>query len=254
MKNELLHIGSLTIYGYGLMIALGILAAYFMMEYRSRKAHLPDTEVFGLVLTCAVSGLLGAKVLFLLTNLPDVIADPLFYLETFADGFVVYGGIIGGVLGGYIYTRARHLPFLPWFDLCMPSIAVAQGMGRIGCLLAGCCYGRHYEGPLHITFTASDFAPNGIPLYPTQIMSSLLNFAHALLLIGIARHKKWDGQVGASYLVFYSTGRFLMEFLRGDLERGFLGRLSTSQVIAIFILAAGAAMLMLGSREKRSGV
>ena len=144
---------------------------------------------------------------------------------------------------GWLYCMIKKLKFLEYFDLMMPSIALAQGFGRIGCFLAGCCYGKETSGALAITFTNSDFAPNNVPLIPTQIYSSVLDFVHFLLLLYVAKHKKTDGQVAACYLIFYSIGRFVIEFFRGDIERGSVGILSTSQFISIFTAAAGVALL-----------
>ena len=99
-------------------------------------------------------------------------------------------------------------------------------------------------------FTDSDYAPNNIPLIPTQIYSSILDFLHFFLLLYIARHKKAEGEVAACYLIFYSVGRFILEFFRGDLERGSIGVLSTSQFISIFTGIVG--MVMLGVIKKRT--
>ena len=126
----------------------------------------------------------------------------------------------------------------------MPSVALAQGFGRIGCLLAGCCYGRETNSIFSITFQNSDFAPNHVALIPTQIYSSVLDFLHFGILLYIARHKKKDGQVAACYLIFYSIGRFVIEFFRGDIERGSVGVLSTSQFISIFTTVAGIILLL----------
>ena len=167
-----------------------------------------------------------------------------------SDGFVVYGGIIGGILAGWIYCKVKKLNFLTYFDLVMLSIALAQGFGRIGCFLAGCCYGKEAQVGLSVIFTDSDYAPNNIPLIPTQIYSSILDFLHFFLLLYIARHKKAEGEVAACYLIFYSVGRFILEFFRGDLERGSIGVLSTSQFISIFTGVAG--MVMLGVIKKRA--
>lgn len=251
MKNELFSIGPFTVYGYGLMIALGVMAAWIAAEYRARKLKMKDEHVFFLVLWCLLGGLVFSKILFWITEWKEIAADPAFLFETMADGFVVYGGIIGGVLSGWMYCRIKNLKFLEYFDLMAPSVALAQGFGRIGCLLAGCCYGKETDGVFSITFHASDYAPNDIALIPTQIYSSILDFIHFALLLFVARKKTADGQVGACYLIFYSAGRFILEFFRGDLIRGSVGSLSTSQFISIFTFLVGV-VLLLKCRKKRS--
>ena len=250
MKNELLKIGPFTVYGYGLMIAVGILAAYFTGERRAKKRGLPYEYVFNLVVWCVLGGFLGAKILYWITEWKSIVANPGFLGDTLTDGFVVFGGIIGGILTAYVYCRIKNLDFLRFFDTLMPSVALAQGFGRIGCLLAGCCYGKETNSAFSITFHDSGFAPNGVALIPTQIYSSILDFLHFFLLLYIARHKKAEGEVAACYLIFYSVGRFILEFFRGDLERGSIGVLSTSQFISIFTGVAG--MVMLGVIKKRA--
>lgn len=134
----------------------------------------------------------------------------------------------------------------------MPSVALAQGFGRIRCLLAGCCYGKETDSIFAITFHESEFAPNNVPLIPTEIYSSVLDFAHFALLLFIASRKKKDGQVAACYLIFYSIGRFILEFFRGDLIRGSVGVLSTSQFISLFTGAAGIIILILRSKKSNA--
>ena len=239
MKSELLHIGSFTVYGYGLMIGLGVLAAYMMGEYHAKKKGMRVDLVFNIVVWCLIGGILGAKLLYYITILPDIIADPSLIWETLTNGFVVYGGIIFGILAGYLFTRKHKLNFWEYFDLAMPSIALAQGFGRIGCVLAGCCYGAETTSGFHMIFPETGLAPAGIPLIPTQALSSGLNFLHFFFLIWYDRRKKASGQVAALYLICYSVGRFILEFFRGDLERGNVGALSTSQFISLFLVVAG---------------
>lgn len=248
MKNDLLTIGGLTVHGYGLMIGIGFIAAYLMTEFRSRKYRMNTDIVFTLFISSVVFGLLGAKVLYYLTILDRVIKDPGVILDEM-EGFVVYGGIIGGVLAGYVVCRIKKEKFWQYFDLIAPAIALAQGFGRIGCLLAGCCYGKETDSPLSITFHTSDFAPNDVALIPTQIYSSILDFLNCFVLCLIARYAKKERTVSGCYLIFYSTGRFILEFFRGDLERGSVGVLSTSQFISIFIFVIGAAILFTGKKK-----
>lgn len=249
MKNELLTIGPLTVYGYGFMIAVGVFAAWAVTEFRAKRQNLESEHIFSLVVWCLLGGLFCAKILFWITEWESIAADPKFLLETLTDGFVVYGGILGGVFSGWLYCHVRRISFWTYFDLVMPSVALAQGFGRIGCFLAGCCYGKETDGLFAVTFQTSDFAPNHVPLMPTQIYSCLLDFLNFVVLLQISKHKKNDGQVGAMYLIFYSIGRFVLEFFRGDLIRGNVGVLSTSQFISVFIFVAGV-IVFIRSRNK----
>ena len=248
MKNDLLTIGGLTVHAYGLMIGIGFIAAYLMTEFRARKYRMNTDIVFTLFISSVVFGLLGGKALYYLTILDRVIKDPGVIIDEM-EGFVVYGGIIGGVLAGYVVCRIKKEKFWQYFDLIAPAIALAQGFGRIGCLLAGCCYGKETDSPLSITFHTSDFAPNDVALIPTQIYSSILDFLNCIVLCLIARYAKKERTVSGCYLIFYSTGRFILEFFRGDLERGSVGVLSTSQFISIFIFVIGAAILFTGKKK-----
>ncbi len=243
MKSELFHIGSFTVYGYGLMIALGIMAAYYIAVKRASRYGVNSDYLFDLAIFCVLGGAVGGKVLYWITILPDIFKDPGMIFETLSNGFVIYGSIIGGVLGAFLYCRFKKIRFLQYFDHLVPSVTIGQGFGRIGCFLAGCCYGMETDGWLHVVFPAGSQAPAGVPLLPTQLISSGLDFAHFFLLCWFARRKKADGQVAALYLICYSIGRFILEYFRGDLERGSVGMFSTSQFISIFILMIGIAML-----------
>lgn len=249
MKNELFSIGPFTVYGYGLMIAIGIIAAYFTGEYRAKKLNLDADRVFSFVIWCVLGGFLGAKILYFITQMKEIMENPRLLLDL-SDGFVVYGGIIGGILSAMVYSKVKKLDFLKYFDLLIPSVALAQGFGRIGCFLAGCCYGSETSCPIGIVFRDSSFAPNGVSLIPTQIISSVLNFLNFLVLIWFAKRKKGDGQVGGLYLILYSIGRFVLEFYRGDLIRGSVGQLSTSQFISIFTCLLGVGLFLYGGKKK----
>ena len=245
MHNDILSIGSYTIHGYGLMIGLGVLFGYLDAEHRAKKNNIPIEENFVLpaLIWCIVCRLVGAKLLYWLTIFGDIVRDPHVMFENFSSGFVIYGGILGALAAISVYSRRRHLNYMPKLDILFPSLALGQGIGRIGCLLAGCCYGRETTGWFAITFHSSQFAPNGVALIPTQILSSALDFLNYFVLSAIYRHSKKPGAVTACYLLFYSAGRFVLEFFRGDLIRGSVGALSTSQFISLFVAALGAVLL-----------
>lgn len=242
MYNDLFTVGPITVHGYGLMIGIGMIAAYLMTEHLAKRKGLDADPVFYLFVFGILGGLLGAKLLYYITVLDRIIQDPSLLLDV-GDGFVVYGGIIGGIAAGYAVCRVKKLPFLKYLDCAIPSIAMAQGFGRIGCLLAGCCYGIPADGWLAITFTNSQFAPNGVALVPTQILSSLYDFLSFAVLYMVCRRSKQDGRTAAVYLLTYGVGRFVIEFFRGDLIRGSVGFLSMSQFISVFVVAFGILLL-----------
>lgn len=135
----------------------------------------------------------------------------------------------------------------------MPAVSFAQGFGRLGCFFAGCCYGRETDSWFSITFTHSDFAPNGVKLLPTQLMSSAGDFLICGLLLLYAGRKPKEGQVAAGYMVLYGIGRFIIEFFRND-YRGSIGVLSTSQIISIGVVAAGVAFYLVMNFRNCKGV
>lgn len=247
MFPELIKIGNFTIYTYGFMLAIGIVSALVMALYRGKRRGFNNEEIIDIAFYGVIGGIIGAKLLYLITQAGEIIRDPSSIKGMITGGFVIYGAIIGGVLSSYIYCRVKGLTFIKYFDLLVPSVAFAQGFGRIGCLMAGCCYGRETTSSIGIVFKRSLYAPSGISLYPTQIISSVGDFSIAAILLIFAARNKKEGHVAGLYLILYSIGRFLVEFLRGD-PRGTVGVLSTSQFICIFIFAGG--LILMGRREK----
>ncbi|HEX2946922.1 MAG TPA: prolipoprotein diacylglyceryl transferase [Clostridia bacterium] len=230
MHPVLFRIGAFTANSYGFLIAVGFLCALVMAIYRAKKAGLSEDIIYSLGLLCLPGGMIGAKLLFIITEFQSIYANPSILLDI-SNGFVVFGGIIGGALTGYIYCKVKKISFLEYFDLAVPSVALAQGFGRIGCFLAGCCYGRETDSFLRVVFNQSSYAPNGISLMPTQLFSSAGDFLIALTLILYSRRKREKGKIVLLYLTLYSVGRFFVEFLRND-PRGSVGILSTSQFVS----------------------
>lgn len=238
MQPILFQLGPITIYSYGLLIAIGIIAALLLSMYRGKRLGLHSDTILDLGIYGVVGGFIGAKLLFWIVEFPSILQNPGFILDTLSSGFVVYGGIIGGVVTGYVYCKRKKLDFLLYLDLIVPAIALAQGFGRIGCFETGCCYGRETHSALGIVFEKSLYAPSGVPLLPTQLFSSAGDFFIAAILLYYSSKAKRKGQVTGLYMIMYSVGRFIIEIFRGD-PRGNVGILSTSQFICIAIFFLG---------------
>lgn len=238
MKPILFEIWGFDVYGYGLMIAIGILSAIYLFVNRSKKKGYDEDKIFNMTIIAIISGILGGKVLYIITDFKYVIENPSVIIKDFGLGFVIYGAIIFGVLSVYCYCRSKKWNALEVFDLVVPGLALAQCFGRIGCFLAGCCYGAETHSYIGIVFPKESLAPSGVSLYPTQLMSSGFDFLLAIFLLWYDKKNKKSGRVFAMYLIVYSIGRFLIEFLRND-PRGNVGILSTSQFISIITLILG---------------
>ncbi len=237
MYNDILTIGPVTIHGYGLMIGIGVAIALLMGDMRAKKKGLNGDLIYGLTFATVILGFLCARILFIITEWEGFLNDPMAYLT--GSGFVVFGGILGGLAVIFGYCKIKKMDFLAYLDLMIPSVAIAQGFGRIGCFLAGCCYGKETDSLLGITFRNSSFAPNNVKLLPSQLFMAAGDFLLAGILLWYAGKNPSKGKVSVLYLMLYSVGRFLVEFTRND-DRGFVGILSTSQFIGVLVFIISA--------------
>lgn len=248
MCNDWLTIGNITIHGYGVMIGIGFLAAIYISYIRAKKKELDADFVLDIALIAIIGGFLGAKLLYIIINFKRLFTDPLSVIGL--SGFVVYGGVIVAIIVGFFWIKKKKQDFLEYFDLVMPAVALAQGIGRIGCFFAGCCYGKPTDSIFGIAFPVGEYA--GIKVWPTQLFSSAGDLIIAAVLFIISGKRKKKGDVGALYLVLYGIGRFLVEFLRGDTERGAVAFLSTSQFISLFVVLIGVALLVFFRMPKKA--
>ncbi len=245
MLSEI-QIGPITIHLYGLMIGIGFITAYFVTDYRGKRKGFNQDVIFGILWCAVLGGMIGARLLYYIVEIPNIIQRPSI-LWDFSYGYVVYGGIIGGVAVSYIYCKMKKVHFMSYFDLVMPVVSLAQGFGRLGCFFAGCCYGKETNLPIGIVYHNSNTAPNGVSLIPTQLISSAGNFAFAFILMAYAKRNPKPGKVAAMYLLLYSVGRFGIEFFRND-YRGSIGFLSTSQLISMIILVLGIGLYVVSNK------
>ena len=237
-----LVIGDLVLYPYGILLALGIIVGMGLCLWFAPKNKMNREVVVDLLLCMVTGGVIGAKLLALIVHLRDIINGAMTILQAL-NVTVVYGGIIGALLACAIYCKKKKIDFWAYSDLCLSCVAITQGIGRLGCLMAGCCYGIEYSGFGAIVFETSPYAPNGISLFPSQLVSSLFMLSFGLYcFIRCNQHKHKPGDIGSTYILVYGLARSFIEFFRGDIARGFILGMSTSQFISIFFVALGMAV------------
>lgn len=239
MHPVFVEIGWLTIRWYGVMMALGFMAALMNWAYLGRKEGKDAAFCSDLLFWVMVSGIIGARIAYITANIQYFVQDPLEMLAVWRGGLIYYGGFLGAGIAIWLFARARHQSTAAMFDFTITSVPLSHSLGRIGCFLNGCCFGKPAPG-----------WPGGV--YPVQLMESAFNFALYLGLLAAYRNRRRDGRVLAIYLIIYPVGRFLLEFLRGD-ERVSVMGVSVAQMMSIVLFAAGVAIFV-SSRTKTSRV
>lgn len=244
MHPILFHIGNFELASYGLMTALGYGAAAWYLVPRLKKSGIKglDTDTFwNLLFIIFLGAIIGGKLLFIIVSWPQLgptLATKLSYVvHNIRYGFVFFGGLIVSVTAAVWYIRRKQLPLLKTADFLIVAVPLGHALGRIGCFLAGCCYGKPTTLPWAVRFTDPHalVAPEllGIPLHPTQLYEAALNFALFLLLHYAAKKPHKEGKILVEYVWCYALMRFFIEFLRADYRGGFLLGLSPSQLIAL---------------------
>jgi len=255
MHPVLLDFGGFTIYSYGVLLAAAYLLGLQFALIRARKRGLDGQRVMDLGIWIIVSALVGAKLLLLIVDFKQFTSSPRELLGLARSGGVFYGGLIAAVTVALIYLRRHKMPLWTTTDVFAPGIALGHIVGRMGCLLAGCCFGRPTSMPWAITFTnpqaaANAATPLGIPLHPTQLYEA---GAELLILIFLLLWERrgigFPGRTFWSYLLLYGVSRFAIEFYRGDSRGMVFDTLSTSQFVSIVLVPLSIIMLLLLSRR-----
>ena len=261
MHPRLLTTPFFTVRTFGVLLAAAYLAALWWLTRGARKARIDPDAATALGTWAIVGALVGAKLLLLVRTIGEfgATAADAWSLVTSAGDF--YGGFIGGLVASALFFgRRRDLDVWRVSDLGAPAIALGQAIGRVGCLMAGDDYGRPTAVPWAVTFTDPDAAaiggaPLGVPLHPVQLYESIVCLAIFAALVWLGRRPHRDGNVILTYTITYAVARFILEFYRGDTDRGFVfgGLLSTSQLIAVLmVLLASAAIVVRRSQRAAS--
>lgn len=259
MLPRLFHVGYFSIYSYGILTALGFLLAILWPTSSAKKEGISEIKMEGLGLLIVLSAGVGSKLLtawdypgFYSSDWTHFLSD-----QILGRGGVFYGGFLLAVACSAAYCRLVDLPGWQVADSVAPGLALAQGLGRVGCFLAGCCWGTPTGLPFGVTFR-SELAHNltGVPLqvrlHPTQLYEAALVLLAIPFLMWLRKKRSFFGQVILIYVLFYAVARFFLEFLRGD-PRGyhFNHLLSTSQLIGLFIIPLAIFLLFHLSEQGR---
>lgn len=240
MHPILVRLGPFTIYSYGVMVALGFGLATLLIYARASKFHLDKDKIIDLAIIVLIAGVIGARAAYILLNMGYYLANPIEIIDLSRGGLVWYGGFLAGLFTLIFYIRKKGLDFWNVTDLFAPYIALAQGFGRIGCFLNGCCYG--IPVPAGRIFSVT-FPYDNVSRHPVEIYSMLSLFLIFALLRLWQDKRRFAGEIFLGYCALYSSKRFLIEFLRGDNPKILFG-LTISQLVSIVVFLTAAAIFL----------
>jgi phosphatidylglycerol:prolipoprotein diacylglycerol transferase len=244
MHPIIFSIGKLTIFSYGLFVTLAFFTAitYLLNQIKkSKEKILSQDELYSLFIYIIVSGIIGARLLFVLSNPQDFVLDPMSVFKLWKGGLTYYGGFISATVFVLAYVRIKKMSMLELGDFFAPALALGHAIGRIGCFLAGCCYGKETNVAWSVVFRdKNSLAVIGVYLHPTQLYEAFGNFLIFIFLHFYSKKNPKKGQITAAYFISYAILRFSVEFFRGDSAKGsqYFG-LSISQVISICLFIIG---------------
>jgi phosphatidylglycerol:prolipoprotein diacylglycerol transferase len=251
---------------YGIMLAAGFAAGlWHLTRLASREGREPGFAA-DLAFWIIIGGILGARVAFVASNWGDYAARPLDIVRVDKGGLVFYGGFFGSGLAIWLFARARKTPLLHLLDYTLTALPLGHALGRIGCFINGCCHGAVHTGWLSCTYPGrSDVwtnqyyngligldAPHALPVWPVQLFEAGTNLVIYALLFAVYRRRHTDGAIVALYFMLYSTARFFLEFLRGDLsDRVTMHGLTSAQWVSLGLFAAALLLAYILRLRKR---
>lgn len=245
--------GSVTLYSYGFMIALGIVAGmWYLVVAGKKEAGLTFDQANTLFLYIFLAAVVGGKLFLFLEDPSAYVTDPKRLFT--GRGFVFYGSFLFAIPTMWLFFRKHRLAPLKMLDVMAITTCLVHMFGRLGCFLAGCCYGRPTDSWLGVTYSDPQCLaePLNHPLFPTQLFEATFIFFVMIYLFTLKSRKRFEGQLFLTYLILYAAGRFILEFFRGDVERGFVieDYISHSQFIALIVAAVVGLVYLRWSKVK----
>lgn len=248
MHPVLWRIGGITIYTYGVLVAVGVLVGLWVARRQAARLGVDADRVWNLGIYMVLMALVTAKLWLVVLYWQYYAEHPreLLAWSTLQSGGVFYGGLLGAIVVLVLYCWRQRLPLLRVGDAFAPGLALGHSIGRLGCFAAGCCWGKPTTLPWAVTFRnplAGQLVgtPLGVPLHPTQLYEAVAELFNFLLLLWLGRRQQFAGQLFGAYLFLYGVERGTIEFFRNDPDRTLLfgGAFSLMQVISVLLIGVG---------------
>ena len=238
MYPDFIKIGNFVVSSFGVMVAASFLVAYWLCLQEFKRKKLSEELLGNLFLAAMIGGIVGAKLLYLVENVPlsEILANPVQHILS-RGGLTFYGGLFGAILLTWLVAKRGKLNFWVMGDAVAPAMAIGYSIGRLGCFLVGDDYGVPSDLPWAMSF------PNGLPptlerVHPTQLYEVIIMGLVFVYLWKIRKKDYKPGYLFSLYLVLAGSERFFIEFIRNTTPSP-IPNLSVAQLMAVIIVVVG---------------
>ncbi len=257
MHSVLFSLDYITIYSYGACLALAIILNYIVMVKIGRPNGYTSDFISSLLTLMIVTGLIGTRLFYVIEHWEDYSGNLLKIFNVQEGGLMFYGGFVLGGISLIIFCRAQRKPVGDVLDLVVTAIPLGQAIGRVGCFLHGCCYGKPSHSQIAVCYPKNSLpfigqgnqgmlpadATQSLPVLPSQLFETALTLIIFAVLLSLYKHRRHQWIQVARYMLMYGAARFLVEFSRGD-SRFHLGALSIGQIISMALMTGGVAIML----------
>jgi phosphatidylglycerol:prolipoprotein diacylglycerol transferase len=249
MHPILFQIGGIPVFSYGVLVATGVLLSLWYGRRRAARVGVDPDKLWSMGIYMVLAALIVAKIWLIFSAWDYYYANPreMFSVTMFQSGGTFYGGVVGAIATVILYTHFQKMPLLPTLDVCAAALPLGHSIGRLGCFMAGCCFGKPTDVAWGVKFTnplAAQLAgtPLDVHLHPTQLYEAALEFLNFLFLIWLGKRQRFNGEILGTYMILYGIERGILEFFRGDPGRTmmFHDSVSLMQITSVVMILVGA--------------
>jgi phosphatidylglycerol:prolipoprotein diacylglycerol transferase len=244
MYPILFKIGPINLYTYGFFLSLGFLTAILVAGREAKRLGLPEEHFYDLCFYLILAAIIGSRLLFVIVDPRHFLQNPLKIFAIWEGGLVFHGGLIAALATAFFLIRRYKLPWRPTLDSLAVGMPLGVMFGRIGCFMAGCCFGRPTDVPWAVRFTNPEsLCPLRVPVHPAQLYESILSLGIFGVVFWLRKRKRFDGQILLAYLFLAGLARFTVEFFRAPTALDPRGQEIIFHMPATQVVALGIAIL-----------
>lgn len=240
MHPIIFKIGPLSVYSYGMMVAIGFLFGIYIAKIEAIRKNIKADLVYDFAFYLVIGSLVGSRLYYIIFFSPSSVRDdPLFLFKVWEGGLAIHGAIFGGIITGLLFSKLRKISFWVLADIISPAVMLGQAIGRIGCFLNGCCFGAPTKSFLGVRFPEGSLphlAYGSMAIHPSQLYEAVLDIVGFIIIWSARKRIRFEGGLFLLYLISYSIIRLIVSVFRGDSPYLWNTNINMSQLVSIILI------------------